>query len=76
MKTKKNFIGEHIPLIALDDFEQECIEKVMDDYADQETELLNEAVELIRYFVNRVEVGSIRSIETYKKYKDFLNKIE
>lgn len=38
--------------------------------------LFPEAVELIRYFVNRVEDGSIRSNTTYKKYKDFLDKLE
>ena len=76
MKTKKNFIGQHIPLIALNDLEKECIERVMDDSADQGTELFSEAVELIEYFVNRVEEGTIRSSKTYTKYKDFLSKIE
>jgi len=42
----------------------------------KEEELLMEAVELIQYFVKRVEEGSIRSKTTYKKYKDFLNEYE
>jgi len=31
-----------------------------------------EAVELLQYFVDRVEAGTIRSQTTYKKYKDYL----
>ena len=37
-------------------------------------ELLSEAIELLKYFTDRVEIGSIRSKTTYKKYKDFLDK--
>lgn len=37
---------------------------------------LDEAVELIQYFVTRVEDGSIRSKKTYAKYKIFLDKIK
>ena len=37
---------------------------------------LDEAVELIQYFVIRVEEGSIRSKKTYDKYKTFLDKIK
>ena len=36
----------------------------------------SEAIELIKYFVDRVEGGTIRSETTYKKYKDFLAKVE
>ena len=39
-------------------------------------EQLKESVELIQYFVNRVEEGSIRSKKTYAKYKAFLDKIK
>lgn len=39
-------------------------------------ELLNEAIELLQYFVTRVEEGSIRSKTTYGKYKIFLEKIK
>ena len=39
-------------------------------------EMLNEAIELIQYFVDRVEIGTIRSHTTYGKFKDFLKKIE
>ena len=35
-----------------------------------------EAIELIQYFTNRVENGTIRSRITYGKYKDFLNRIK
>ncbi|HCT86241.1 MAG TPA: hypothetical protein DF296_13700 [Candidatus Margulisbacteria bacterium] len=35
-----------------------------------------EAIELIQYFTNRVENGTIRSRTTYGKYKDFLNRIK
>jgi hypothetical protein len=34
-----------------------------------------EAIELIQYFVDRVEAGTIRSRITYGKYKDFLDSI-
>lgn len=76
MKTKRNLIGQHIPLMALNDLEKECIERIMDDYSEQETELLIEAVELIKYFVNRVEAGTIRSVRTYDKFKNFLKKVD
>ena len=33
---------------------------------------LAEAVELLEYFTDRVEEGSIRSRTTYEKYKSFL----
>jgi len=36
----------------------------------------DEALELLEYFVQRVEAGTIRSRTTYKKYKDFLTKVE
>ena len=37
---------------------------------------LNEAIDLIEYFVKRVEEGSIKSKTTYTKYKNFLNKLK
>ena len=37
---------------------------------------LNEAIDLIEYFVKRVEEGSIRSKTTYTMYKDFLTKLK
>jgi len=33
-----------------------------------------EALELLQYFVDRVEAGTIRSQTTYNKYKNYLNK--
>lgn len=35
-----------------------------------------EALELLQYFVQRVEAGTIRSKTTYEKYKNFLDKIQ
>lgn len=35
-----------------------------------------EALELLQYFVTRVEEGTIRSKVTYEKYKTFLNKVK
>ena|SRR3990167_622868 len=37
--------------------------------------LNQEAIDLIEYFVKRVDEGSIRSKTTYAKYKEFLSKI-
>ena len=37
-------------------------------------EQLKEALELLQYFVTRVEAGTIRSQTTYNKYKTFLDK--
>ena len=51
------------------------IEKIIHEFSEEEL-LLQEAVELIKYFVKRVEEGSIKSKVTYKKYKDFLIKYE
>lgn len=34
-----------------------------------------EALDLLQYFVDRVDAGTIRSKTTYKKYKDFLDNI-
>ena len=42
----------------------------------KEEKLFIEAIELIRYFVKRVEEGSIRSKTTYVKYKQFLEKVD
>jgi hypothetical protein len=42
----------------------------------EEELLLQEAVELIQYFIKRVEEGTIRSKTTYGKYKEFLKKYE
>ena len=39
-------------------------------------EIKTEAIDLIRYFVKRVEEGSIRSVTTYRKYKEFLEKVD
>jgi len=39
----------------------------------REEQLLMDAVQLIQYFVKRVEEGTIKSKTTYKMYKDFLN---
>lgn len=36
---------------------------------------LKEAVELIQYFVDRVDAGTIRSKITYSKYKEFLSSL-
>ena len=52
------------------------LEKVKRVPPTQEEELLAEAVNLIQYFVNRVEEGSIRSKVTYEKYKQFLRNYE
>jgi len=35
-----------------------------------------EMLEALKYFVNRVEEGSIRSYTTYNKYKKLIEKIE
>ena len=40
----------------------------------QKEDLLDEAIQLIKYFLDRVEDGSIRSKTTYRKYKDFMDK--
>ena len=37
--------------------------------------VFSEAIELLEYFVDRVDKGSIRSKTTYKIYKEFLTKI-
>ena len=39
-------------------------------------QLFEEALQLIQYFTDRVEEGTIRSKTTYKKYKDFLALVE
>lgn len=46
------------------------------EYIVQAANMFPEAVELLKYFVQRVEEGSIRSNTTYAKYKDFLTKLE
>lgn len=43
---------------------------------EKEFNKLNEAIDLINYFVSRVEKGEIRSVTTYDKYKKFLEKYE
>ena len=43
---------------------------------EKEKEILKEALELLQYFVTRVEEGTIRSRVTYKKYKTFLDKVK
>ena len=48
-------------------------EYVEDIFGDEER--LLEALDLLQYFVDRVEAGTIRSKTTYKKYKDFLDNI-
>jgi hypothetical protein len=50
----------------------EYLEEILDG---GDEERLLEALELLQYFVDRVEAGTIRSKTTYKKYKDFLNNI-
>ena len=40
----------------------------------QKEDLLDEAIQLIKYFLDRVADGSIRSKTTYRKYKDFMDK--
>jgi len=50
----------------------EYLEEVLDG---GDEERLLEALELLQYFVDRVEAGTIRSKTTYKKYKDFLDNI-
>lgn len=42
---------------------------------EDDEERLTEALNLLQYFVDRVEAGTIRSKTTYKKYKDFLDNI-
>ena len=52
---------------------QAIIEK---EEQEKEKEILKEALELLQYFVTRVEEGTIRSRVTYKKYKTFLDKVK
>lgn len=37
---------------------------------------LEEALELLKYFTDRVEAGTIRSVTTYGKYKEFINRVK
>lgn len=48
------------------------MDRMLDDSDEQR---LLEALDLLQYFVDRVEAGTIRSQTTYKKYKDFLDNI-
>ena len=51
---------------------EEYLEEQLDS---GDEERLLEALDLLQYFVDRVEAGTIRSKTTYKKYKDFLDNI-
>jgi len=55
--------------------ENRKIIQIMSEQIKKRDEIIEEATELIQYFVDRVEAGTIRSRTTYKKYKDFLDKI-
>lgn len=59
MLTIKELIRDHAHAITVDDIAKSAME----------------AVELIEYFVDRVEAGTIRSTKTYTKYKEFLSRI-
>ena len=50
-------------------------EAYLDERLSGDEERLTEALDLLQYFVDRVEAGTIRSQTTYKKYKDFLDNI-
>ena len=52
-----------------------CYKLLIQCYASHQEEN-KEAIELIEYFVNRVEEGTIRSKITYGKYKTFLEKLK
>lgn len=52
-----------------------CDDTCSCDRENRDEELLLEALDLLQYFVDRVEAGTIRSQTTYKKYKDFLDNI-
>jgi len=61
--------------------DEEYMDEVLDS-SDEERHLIAkdleqylEALDLLQYFVDRVEAGTIRSKTTYKKYKDFLDNI-
>jgi hypothetical protein len=43
--------------------------------AEKDINKLNEAVNLIKYFVKRVDEGSVRSVTTYSKYEKFLDSL-
>lgn len=47
----------------------------LEEQLDSDEERLLEALDLLQYFVDRVEAGTARSKTTYKKYKDFLDNI-
>lgn len=42
---------------------------------DDKDKLLEEAIELIKWFCHRVEISEIISKKTYKLFKDFLDKV-
>ena len=76
-KVFENYPENNHPYLATsislcEDFYKEGYNQCLEDSKDK----FKEAIDLIQYFINRVEDGSIRSHTTYGKYKTFIQSLQ